>query len=279
MLYGERLWPRLASLISSCALVLSILSITSTTISAQTVITSVLQLDEIGVLPSMPLSGTYILGANIDGLNFNFTPIGSASNPFTGAFEGNGFTIDNLHVSSSGIYVGMFGQIGLRGQVSDVRLTNESVMGSLGYDVGGLAGRNQGTITNAFVTGSINGTAGNVNLTQQGIAVGGITGWNFGTIDAAISRAFVTSPTTSTTGVGVDLGGISGGNTGLVINSTAASTVTGTSGAYATGLLSIGGLVGELGFSDGTSGRIINSSATGTVSGLGNNTAAGGLVG
>lgn len=220
------------------------------------------------------LSGHYILGANIDATGIPFLAIGSSTNPFTGTFDGNGHTINGLHVSGNGIYVGLFAEVGSGGTIENLGLTNLSVSAPRGYAVGGLVGRNLGTIENSYTTGVVSGTAGNFVPGLIGIAIGGIAGWNFGTIENSRSSANITSNTTSF----VDLGGLSGGNTGTIDHSHASGTVSGHSGAYGSGLVEIGGLVGALGFG-ANAGLIENSYATGPVISTGSNTAAGGLVG
>ncbi|MGX1360759.1 Ig-like domain-containing protein [Bradyrhizobium elkanii] len=220
------------------------------------------------------LSGHYILGANIDASGIPFASIGSSTNPFTGTFDGNGHTINGLHVVGNGIYVGLFAEVGGGGKISNLGLTSLSVSAPRGYDVGGLAGRNVGTIENSYTTGTISGIAGNFVSGLNGIAIGGVAGWNFGTIKDSYSTAAVTSDTTSF----VDLGGLAGGNSGTIDHSHANGTISGHSGAYGTGLVEIGGLVGSLGFG-ATGGLIENAYATGQVVSTGSNTAAGGLVG
>lgn len=231
--------------------------------------------DLLAALQHFNLSGHYILGANIDATGITIGPIGSSTNPFTGTFEGNGHTINGLHVVGNGSHVGLFAEVGGGGTISNLRLTNLSVSAPHGYDVGGLVGRNFGTIENSYTSGVVSGTAGSLVPGQTGIAIGGVAGWNFGTIRDSHSSANITSDSTSF----VDLGGLSGGNTGTIDHSYASGTISGHSGAYGSGLVEIGGLVGELGFSNGTSGLIENSHATGQVISSGSNTAAGGLVG
>ncbi|MGY3132340.1 VCBS repeat-containing protein [Bradyrhizobium sp. USDA 4501] len=220
------------------------------------------------------LSGHYILGANIDATGLNIAPIGSTTNPFTGTFDGNGHTINGLHIVGNGIYVGLFAEVGAGGKISNLGLTNLSVSAPRGYDVGGLAGRNLGTIENSYTTGTISGTAGNFVAGLNGIAIGGVAGWNFGTIKDSYSSASITSAST----IFVDLGGLAGGNSGLIDHSHANGAIIGHSGAYGSGLVEIGGLVGSLGFAT-AGGTILHSYATGSVISDGSNTAAGGLVG
>lgn len=221
------------------------------------------------------LSGHYILGVNLDATGITIAPIGSSTNPFTGTFDGNGHTINGLHIVGNGTYVGLFAEVGAGGTISNLGVTNISVTAPRGYDVGGLVGRNYGTIDNCYTTGAVSGTAGNFVPGLTGIAIGGIAGWNFGTIENSRSSANITSNSTSF----VDLGGLSGGNTGTIDNSHASGLISGHSGAYGSGLVEIGGLVGALGFSNGTSGIVEHSYATGSVISTGSNTAAGGLIG
>ncbi|WLB18870.1 putative Ig domain-containing protein [Bradyrhizobium japonicum] len=220
------------------------------------------------------VSGHYILGANIDATGITIAPIGSSTNPFTGTFDGNGHVINGLHIVGNGIDVGLFAEVGAGGKISKLGLTNLSVSAPRGYDVGGLAGRNLGTIEHSYTTGSISGAAGNFVSGLNGIALGGVAGWNFGTIKDSYSSATITSDST----IFVDLGGLSGGNSGTIDHSYANGLVSGHSGAYGTGLVEIGGLVGSLGDFNGRGGVILNSYATGRVVSTGSNTAAGGLV-
>ncbi|UEM12357.1 putative Ig domain-containing protein [Bradyrhizobium barranii subsp. barranii] len=221
------------------------------------------------------IAGHYILGADIDASGATIAPIGSSSKPFAGTFDGNGHTINGLHIVGNGIYVGLFAEVGPGGKISNLGLTNLSVSAPRGYDVGGLAGRNLGTIENSYTTGSISGTAGNFVAGLNGISIGGIAGWNFGKIiKDSHSSATITSDST----IFVDLGGLAGGNSGMIDHSYASGTIKGHSGVYGSGLVEIGGLVGSLGFGT-TGGKIQNSYATGSVISDGSSTAAGGLVG
>ncbi|WP_081494856.1 GLUG motif-containing protein [Bradyrhizobium liaoningense] len=220
------------------------------------------------------LSGQYILGANIDAPGAIIAPIGSSTNPFTGTFDGNGHTINGLHIVGNDTYVGLFAEVGAGGKISNLGLTNLSVSAPRGYDVGGLVGRNMGTIENSYTTGTVSGTAGNFVSGLNGIAIGGVAGWNFGTITGSYSSATITSDST----IFVDLGGLAGGNSGTIDHSHANGTIIGHSGTYGSGLVEIGGLVGSLGFGT-TGGKIQNSYTTGSVISDGSNTAAGGLVG
>jgi hypothetical protein len=104
------------------------------------------------------LSGDYVLGADIDAAGFNFTPIGSASNPFTGTFDGQGHTIDQLHTTTTQSYIGLFGYVGQTGIIRDVNLTNVNITSSTGIartGIGAIAGWNEGTISNSTSSGVV----------------------------------------------------------------------------------------------------------------------------
>jgi uncharacterized repeat protein (TIGR02543 family) len=55
------------------------------------------------------LSGTYFLVNDIDLGGVEWTPIGTDTTPFKGILDGKGFTIRNLKITTSQIYVGLFG--------------------------------------------------------------------------------------------------------------------------------------------------------------------------
>jgi hypothetical protein len=215
------------------------------------------QLDLIGIDASMPLSGNYMLKNDLNAGNSTITEIGSATNPFTGTFNGNNHTIANLSLNINGPdlsgYHGLFSTIGGSGSVTNLGLTNVSVIGSGGYADGSLVGYNFGTVSNSFSTGSVSVLTGGF--------LGGLVGFNSGTVLNSHS---------STTVVGQYVeGGLVGYNTGLISRS------------YATGPVStdynyngsLGGLAGY------NAGQITRSYATGDVRNASNFGGNGGLVG
>ncbi len=96
-----------------------------------------------------------------------WTPIGSPTNKYIGTFDGQGHKITGLYFDdASAEYVGLFG-------VSNGTIKNVGVIGSYfnGKEcVGGVCGRNYGTIVNCYNTSTVNGVS----------SVGGIVGSNFG---------------------------------------------------------------------------------------------------
>jgi hypothetical protein len=210
------------------------------------------------------LSGNYILENNINaadtsswswiGGSVDFLPIGSASTPFTGSFNGKGLTISNLTIYTNPIIdasygVGFFGYTSSTAVLSNIQLINVNVDVTEGAHVGGLVGLNGGSITDAFTTGSVYGGYG---------YVGGLVGENLGT--GTISNSY---STVSVTNGSSYTGGLVGKNDYEISNSYSTGSVNGY--GYA------GGLVGW-----NNSGSIINSYSTGNVSGSQD---VGGLVG
>ena len=123
---------------------------------------------------------TVVLANDIDLAEKNWTPIGTDSKPFKGYFDGANKTISNLHIASSGDYVGLFGKITGQGYanskytpaVKDLTLENVSISG--GYRVAAVAGNAYiSTIKNVNVSGNVSGTR----------YVGGIAGHVYATIE------------------------------------------------------------------------------------------------
>ena len=199
------------------------------------------------------LKGTYELGSDINagattswngGLGWD--PIGDNSSKFTGSFDGNSHVIDALHVTRPNEdYVGLFGDVGMGGTVTNIGLTNVNITGD--EYVGALVGFNYyAKITNSYATGSVSGKE----------KVGGLVGNNFGTVTNSYATGSVDGDS--------DLGGLVGWNSsGEITNSYAKGSVAGDS--------DLGGLVGH-----NSGGTITNSYATGSVDG---NDYVGGLVG
>ncbi len=101
-----------------------------------------------------------------DGINehpgddaYGFIPIGNENTKFTGGFNGQGYTIDELYINrTSGNYVGLFGWVnGTNGTVlENINLTNVDIAGN--QYVAGLAGIcMEVTAENCSVSGDING--------------------------------------------------------------------------------------------------------------------------
>ena len=137
------------------------------------------------------LTGNYELSANIDLSGVNWTPIGSAENPFLGTLNGKGFTISNLTISSGDYeHLGLFGVLGKDSLVLSLKLSNFKVKNSKQTDTcnfknvyydekevtakeihcssGGLVGFSQGIIDSVEIIGN--------SLVEGYVNVGGLVG-------------------------------------------------------------------------------------------------------
>lgn len=228
-------------------------------------------------LNALGATGNYALGADIALSRWAFVRVDP---PFTGQLDGMGHTI------SGAVDVGnyLFATIGQGGVVRNLNITNADEMTlSKGVPSGILAGDNQGTIVNVFVSGTAQGdyfdypsggapalgglvgtnegtivrSGANVRASNGGL-VGGLVGQNSGLILQSYATGAVSGITNPFSGVTIyqaQVGGLAGANSGTISQS------------YATGSVSLtalegGGLVAE------NSGTITQSFATGSVSGV-----------
>ena len=177
---------------------------------------------------------------------------------FNATFDGNDHTLSNLFTAGRA-YSGLFGRIGLDGEVRELTLSDVNVSGT--EAAGALVGENQGLLIGIRSSGQVSGEH----------HVGGLVGVNLRLVYLARSSAAVTGkrpPRPPAAGLIVTFevpratGGLVGYNTGYVVYSYATGPVTSDSDA--------GGLVGY------HQSKLINASyATGPVTG----SSAGGLVG
>lgn len=161
---------------------------------------------------------------NVIGLGNTVTGTGSV-----GGFVGtNNGTIQNSNdrstvISQDGAIVG--GLVGTNTKDGTIKdSTTESAVtskGNVGASMGGIAGENNGNITNVDSLGVTSGlyikTNGTIDSTSNN--VGGIVGTNTGTINSAYNESIVTGQD--------NVGGIAGTNTGTIKDVSNASSVTG----------------------------------------------------
>jgi hypothetical protein len=181
------------------------------------------------------LGGSYVLMNDLDSTTADFEelasstaneeqgwqPVGSEDQPFTGVLYGQGHNIRDLFIDRpEAKEVGLFGFVGKGGVIENVGLVNATV---IGYEhVGGLTGTNwEGIVSDSYSTGS----AGSV---KGYLRVGGLAGWNRGTVSKSYSAVRVTYARS--------VGGLVGYNTGTVSNSYSSGSVT--------GFEYVGGLIG-----------------------------------
>ncbi len=149
-------------------------------------------------------SGTSYVGVNIylkadlDLNNEAWTPIGDATNPFMGNFEGWGHKIRNLKVEGSNDYAGLFGYID-GGSVRDVGVEGSGVAGKL-Y-VGGICGYlKSGEISSCYSNIAVSGTQ----------YVGGLCGYSEGKIENCWHQGNVTASGASDVNAGGLVGDVNG---------------------------------------------------------------------
>jgi len=134
------------------------------------------------------------------------TAIGSSeARSFKGTFDGGGHIISGVYISFYDNYVGLFGYN--EGTIKNLGLVAFYIRCERNYGyAGGLAGRNEGTISNSYVRGTVTGVYN----------AGGLAGYNsYGTIINSYSASTVT-------GSGDYVGGLVGfgfGSGNIIINS------------------------------------------------------------
>ena len=166
-----------------------------------------------------------------------FVPVGgNGAGPFTGALNGQGYTISNLTIIDTTAFpqtsiagtngvVGLFGYAEAGSLLENINLTSANITGGDGMRVGALAGADAGSMVNDFSSGQVT------------VGIGGIVG----------------GP--SNVQIPASAGGLAGIDTGSILDSHSSATVAGGNDAYA------GGLVGSF-----FGSAVTNSYATGNVS-------------
>ena len=161
-----------------------------------------------------------VLTADIDMTDeAEWTPIGNDSNQYKGTFDGDGHTITGLKVdiqSDNTIYAGLFGYIGEGGTIKNVSLTDSKITCSGNrVSVGGVCGFNDGTIENCYNTGDVSGTG---TSSYGDVYAGGVCGWNTGTIENCYNTGDVSGTTSISATDYVYVGGVCGFNDGTIEN-------------------------------------------------------------
>ena len=194
-----------------------------------------------------------------------WTAIGTSSNPFTGAFYGNGHTVSNLVVKGTDNYQGLFGYIkGSDDQKASVKsLTVQGVIRTTATNVGGVIGGALYTnIEN--IHSNVGITIDRVNNNDYVAAAGGVAGEAiYSDINSCTNIADITATLQE------KVGGIAGYASGCYIRN---SSNTGNINAGG----SAGGIVGNYFVRSGSKG-VISCFNKGTV--YGNGSAVGGIIG
>ena len=84
-------------------------------------------------------------------------PIGSSANKYTGCFDGDGYTISGLYINTASNNQGLFGYIGVGGEVKNLSVSDSFILG--GSYVGAIAGRGlRCSLENVSVSARVNGS-------------------------------------------------------------------------------------------------------------------------
>ena len=154
---------------------------------------------------------------------------------FNGIFDGNNKIITGLYINNTTLNnAGLFGRIIDGGTIKNLGIVGVAI--SVGNVVGGVVGSNNGSVTNCYSMGTVNG----------GNWVGGVVGSNYGSVTNCYS--------TGTVSGGNQIGGVVGWSTGIVNNCYSTNTMNG--GDY------VGGVVGV-----SSNSSVTNCYSTGTVNG------------
>jgi filamentous hemagglutinin family protein len=176
------------------------------------------------------VSNSYVLANNVDATGTSawnagsgFVPVGNASTPFNGSFNGQGHTISSLFVNRPAAPEdGLFGMLSTIATVSNLGVLGANITGL--ENVGGVVGLNQGAVSNVYSTGSVTAAALST-LNQAPGKAGGIVGRNEGSVSNSYSEAAVS---------GLLAGGFVGSNLGGITNSYSIGGVSGgTNGGFA----------------------------------------------
>lgn len=164
-------------------------------------------------------------------------PIGSSTQPFNGTIDGNYKGISGTLVAGNDVdKFGFFGHIGANGVVNNLWI-NAEVKGASAADTytGGIAGYNEGTISNSRSNRMVTGG----NSTTGASYTGGVAGYNAGTIQNSVGSEGVKGGTSTQT-IGYT-GGVTGYNAGTIIRGQAYGTIT---AAQAETQTIVGGIAG-----------------------------------
>ncbi len=238
------------------------------------------------------LNTHYALGADIDlnssvvwNLGSGWEPVGGQANPFTGSFEGNGYTIDGLSISRpKSDLQGLFGYTDgasiRRLSLSNCHILAQSnVGGAVGYSKNSsvdeisfdgimLAHSASGGIAGVVENGYVQRSRSEIDLKNYSNYAGGLVGYiiSSGSINGTVSNSSCTGAVSGTHNVGGLVGMVAWG---YILNSYSHSTVNGT--------YQVGGLVGTMGWDN--PGHVARCFSTGLINPNPGSDYVGGLIG
>ena len=134
-------------------------------------------------LMTIELNGKYVLVNDIS-LEGQWTPIGTTTLPFSGCFDGNGYTISNVSITDPYVCYGLFGYN--TGTIQNLELKTVTFSSQTNLSgaiyVGGLVGYNSGTVKCCAVKDA---SISIIDTPGIGLAIGyagGVVGYNTGAI-------------------------------------------------------------------------------------------------
>jgi filamentous hemagglutinin family protein len=132
------------------------------------------------------LSGNYALGNNLTLTTNNFTPIGNVTTPYSGSFDGQGFTISGLTISDTTPHanLGLFGYTA-NANIANINLANVTINETAeASNIGSLIGSAVNTKIKNATVGGTNSIQVAADLTTNSSYIGGLVGYlNGGSID------------------------------------------------------------------------------------------------
>ncbi len=169
--------------------------------SAPYTVSTLEQLEQVGTHNGVCYKQTADIDADLTG----FIPLFTADVPFTGTYDGGGYSISNVSTNINGASnLGIFSAVGKDGTIQNLNVENSFFTGV--NDISAIVGINNGTINNCTVKGC--------SLKSSNGKTGAIVSSNYGTVRNCRTIGNTASATNS------DVGGICAYNKGTVIECT-----------------------------------------------------------
>lgn len=184
---------RLISLLVTISMLISMVAYFTINVAANTGATPINSAAALQAIADDP-DGDYILTGNIDLDGFDFKPIGSIDAPFTGTFDGDGYTISNLTLDSDDNFQGLFGVN--NGTIRNVKMDSSCTISGNAY-VGAIAGKNASTgiIENCISEATVSYTASSTVRADYTYKVMTQNLCQWGDSDFALSSAYENAST------------------------------------------------------------------------------------
>lgn len=208
-----------------------------------------------------------VLTTNIDLTGEAWTPIGSESNPYTGTFDGAGFTISGMTLENAESYSGLFGAV--TGTVQNFTVTGTITIetSATNLKVGGAVG----CLGTASPGGTVSGVTSDVDITVTSGKghIGGVVGSMMGDSEPTVESCLYTGTITDNVDADCVAGVVAYIRSGIIQN------CANRGGVSVSGSGNVGGI---LGYGNNYEISIRSCYNTGTVTGSGTGTV-GAIVG